>query len=163
MLGITPSGPSMDQLSHKCGTAGTTGVRQWGGAPRPQAPCQGSGLRDHGNRVLRVLGAPPHCLTPVVPPPVHQWEPKSPTDCPSLLLIQPARHIPSFRSPLFGSRTEETYFRDVLLLPGSCCPVGCRHLPSLRSGDDQGPTWKNLFSFPCSFLDENKPPTLDEF
>lgn len=69
------------------------------------APRLGHRHRNPGNRAL---GSPPHCLTPFVPPPVHQLKPKSPIECPSLFLIQPARYIPSFQSHLFGSRTEET-------------------------------------------------------
>lgn len=107
---ILPSGRSPDCVTrwHPRGDPAPNEVP--GPMSRKWAPRSGHRHRNHGNRVLGVPGFLPHCLAPFAPPLVHQLEPKSPIDCSSLLLIQPARYIPSFQSHLFGSRTEDTSF-----------------------------------------------------
>lgn len=120
------------------------------------APPLGHRHRNHGNRVLGVLGSPPHCLALFVPPPVHQLKPESPVDCPSPSLIPPAG---TFCLPrVIPLDQEHRRLPFWLRSPGVC-----RHPPSLLSGCYQDPRWKNLFSFPGRFRDGNEPQPLNEF
>ena len=102
------------------------------------APRSGHRHHYHGNRVLGALGPPPHCLTPLVPPPFSSVRGQI-SDRLGLPLPDTTCRIHSIKkSHVFGSRTEESYFLEVLL-PASCCPVVCRGLASRGSGKEEPP------------------------